>query len=228
MRPIGFSTGALARGRFREGLALLGGGGAVELSALKWPELQPLLAALPALPLSGFAYVSLHAPSRFDARQEAALVRALLDVDVAARRLPIVLHPDTVHDFTAWAPLSDFLLIENMDRRKRLGQTAAQLDEIFACLPRAGLCLDLGHVWQVDPTLAEARRFLGRLGGRLRQLHLSQITDEGQHQPLSPAAVAAFQELAPLIRGDVPVILETPVEAAQIAQQIGRAREALP
>src|SRR5260221_12550604 len=37
---------------------------AIELSALRDHELRPLIEALPRLEIDGFAYVSLHAPSR--------------------------------------------------------------------------------------------------------------------------------------------------------------------
>ena len=49
MRPIGFSTGALARGDFRRGLALLRSYQiqVVGLSALRMEELEPLIDALP-------------------------------------------------------------------------------------------------------------------------------------------------------------------------------------
>lgn len=54
MRPIGFSTGALALSNFRLALEELQGQpvNAVELSALRYPELQPLLDALESLTLA--------------------------------------------------------------------------------------------------------------------------------------------------------------------------------
>ena len=49
MRPIGFSTGALAYGDFRRGLDIVRENQlpVVELSALREPELEPLVASLP-------------------------------------------------------------------------------------------------------------------------------------------------------------------------------------
>ena len=75
MRPVGFSTGALAYGDFRAALRMLDQKNvqALELSALRQNELVPLLQALPSLDLSGFRYVSIHAPSQFDANWEAVL-----------------------------------------------------------------------------------------------------------------------------------------------------------
>ncbi|MGI0084760.1 MAG: hypothetical protein ACREBQ_06730, partial [Nitrososphaerales archaeon] len=66
MRPIGFSTGALAYGDFRRALDILQGKriAAIELSALRETELAPLIGALDSLDLSAFTYISVHAPSK--------------------------------------------------------------------------------------------------------------------------------------------------------------------
>lgn len=227
MRPVGFSTGALSHGDFRAALRMLGGKpvGAVELSALREPELLPLSAAIGALSLSSFAHVSVHAPSSFPAERERDIAGQLLHL--ARRGLPIVLHPDAIVDFAPWADFGAQLLVENMDLRKRTGQTAADLEEVFARLPRAGLCFDLGHAWQVDPSLKEARTILHRFGPRLRQLHVSEVGKEGRHRPLSPAAIAAFQTLAPLIPEHVPLVLEGTVPEAELDAEIERAHQAL-
>jgi len=67
MALIGFSTGAVALGDFEHALALLESTSmnAVELSALRLRELPRLIAALPRINLGQYAYISLHAPSRF-------------------------------------------------------------------------------------------------------------------------------------------------------------------
>src|SRR5260370_7176701 len=69
-RTIGFSTGAIAKGDFRQALAALRRASvkAVELYALREDELPELSRSLPRLYLQGFEYVSFHAPrqlSRF-------------------------------------------------------------------------------------------------------------------------------------------------------------------
>jgi hypothetical protein len=68
MRPIGLSTGALAYEDFRRGLAITrtAGCAAVELSALRQPELLPLLDSLASLALAGFEYISIHTPRQFE------------------------------------------------------------------------------------------------------------------------------------------------------------------
>ena len=81
MRPIGFSTGALAYADFRLGLAMVAAKhlDAIELSALRQNELAPMLDALPTLDLSSFSYISLHAPSQVEPAGEKPLWLLLRD-----------------------------------------------------------------------------------------------------------------------------------------------------
>lgn len=231
MRPIGFSTGALALGDFRRGLDMLRGLGvkAVELSALRHREVDPLLDALEAGAcdelLAGFRYVSVHAPSSYPAAEEGRIAARIFQV--VGGRWPVILHPDAVSDFAAWAPFGAALLIENMDRRKPAGKTAAELVGIFERLPEASLCLDIGHAWQVDPSMAEARAILSRYGARLRQLHMSEVNEQSKHRPLGAACAAAFRGIAGLLAEEVPLILETPVREGEVLGEIERARAAL-
>lgn len=227
MALVGYSTGALAPGDVPRALSLLRARGAraVELSALRLSELEPLLAQIPSLDLSGYAHVSVHAPSRFSAADEPRLAEAL-----AARvppGWPIVLHPDTIHDVGAWRALGGRLLIENMDKRKAQGRTARELGRIFAALPEAAFCFDVGHAHQVDRTMNDAWLLLRELGARLGQVHVSEVTTAGRHDPLSRTAVAAFQKIASYLPAEIPVIVESPAQAAEITGQIDLAAAAL-
>jgi hypothetical protein len=228
MRPIGFSTGALAYSNFREGLRMLEHRGlqAVELSALRQGELDPLLQAIPSLDLSGFSYVSIHAPSQFEAGWEAPMREKL--VGVAERGWPIVLHPDAINDFGLWRELGASICIENMDKRKPVGRSVGELAKIFAELPEAGFCFDIGHARQFDPTMTEAWLILREFGPKLRQVHVSEVNTRSKHDCLSYASVVAFQDVAHLIPGHVPLILETPVPESDIEAEIEKVRQALP
>jgi len=228
MRPIGFSTGALAYADFREGLRMLEGRGvqAVELSALRQEELVPLLQAIPSLDLSGFEYVSIHAPSQFDANWERSLWEQI--AGEVRRGWPIVLHPDAISDFGLWRELGASICIENMDKRKSIGRSAAELARIFAQLPDAMFCFDIGHARQFDPTMTEAWLILREFGPRLRQVHVSEVNTRSKHDCLSYCSILAFQEVAHLIPENVPLILETPVPEGDIGAEIAKVREALP
>lgn len=219
MRTIGFSTGALALGDFRRGLALLRDRGcdAVELSALREAELPGLMDHLAELDLTAYRYISVHAPSKLRQMREAAVAEALRPcID---RGWPVILHPDAIGDHGCWRDFGELLCLENMDKRKAAGRTAEELEPHFAALPAARLCLDLGHARQVDPTLNIARHIIRAYGDRIIQLHLSELDVQCRHQPLSMATVWAVREIARIIP-QVPVILESVVPEEQIDAEL--------
>ena len=228
MRPIGFSTGALAKGEFRRALQMLSGKDidVIELSALRQNELPELLCGIADLDLSIFSYVSIHAPSAIQPGTEREVtdqVRALVNRD-----WPIVIHPDAIEDFSLWAGFGEQLCIENTDLRKSTGQTTSALEDVFALLPKASFCCDLGHARQVDPTMSEATEMLCRFKGRLRQLHLSEVSTRSKHDRLSFASISAFEKIYHLIPDKLPVILESPVLLEDIETELAKARDALP
>ena len=228
MRPIGFSTGALAYADFRQGLRLTRTAGcpAVELSALRQVELVPLLDSLDSLDLAGFQYISIHAPSQFDRAWEPLLWECLREQ--SWRNWPIVMHPDALFDYSIWRELGSLVSIENMDKRKPIGRTVKELDSIFRQLPDASFCFDIGHARQCDPTMTEAYLILREFGSKLCQVHVSEVNTRSKHDALSYASILAFQEVAHWIPANVPLILETPVAEHQLADEISKVREALP
>src|SRR5215204_6054171 len=144
MRPIGFSTGALARGDFRKALDLLRANAiqVVELSALRVGELEPLLIAVPDLQLKDFAYVSVHVPSHFDRSREQQVADRL--TVVAALGYPLIVHPDVLFTPEIWRRFGPALCIENMDKRKPVGRNVPEMTEMFRQLPDARWCFDIG------------------------------------------------------------------------------------
>lgn len=227
MRLIGFSTGCLAPGDVPLALGMLAWAGvrAVELSALRVAELPVLTESADLLPLDGFEHVSVHAPSKFAPDQEAWVVGLLKHC--ADRGWPIVVHPDVVRTDALWRDFGPLLWIENMDKRKPIGRTALELEQVFRRFPEAGLCLDLAHARQCDPSMFETHRILRIHGARLQQLHLSEVSSASKHTPLSYGAIQDFATVADQIPHAVPVILESPVTAHEIRLELARAREAL-
>lgn len=228
MRPIGFSTGALAYSNFRRGIELSRAVGceAIELSALRQSELFGLLDAIPELDLSSFNYVSIHAPSQFDHHWEAIGFTRLYEE--RWRNWPIVVHPDALFDTSLWRMFGNLICVENMDKRKPIGRTVRELDSIFKQLPDAALCFDIGHARQCDPTMTEAYLILREFGPKLKQVHVSEVNSASKHDVLSYASVMAFQDLAHLIPAHVPLILETPSDRVDMPTEIAKALEALP
>ena len=115
---------------------------------------------------------------------------------VALREWPIIVHPDAMHIPAKWARFWDLLCIENMDKRKPIGQTVTDLAELFGALPRASLCFDIGYARQVDPTMSEAAAILQRYGTRPSQLHVSEVNSQSKHDPLSLESILAFRRVS--------------------------------
>jgi hypothetical protein len=227
MRPLGFSTGALALSDFRKALCILRNHvvDAVELSAIREAELKPLMNSLGELDLSTFRYVSIHAPSSFPADSERVIFEELFGS--RHHGWPIVIHPDTLHDFELWARFGRQLCVENMDKRKPAGRTVRELEVLFSQLPEANFCFDIGHARQVDTSMTEAYLMLKRFRSRLRQVHISEVNTSNKHDRLSFVSMLGFSEVSHLIPADVPVIIESVVSEDQIPAEISRVRQAL-
>lgn len=213
-------------GVFRAALAILERHGveAVELSALRLEELDPLVEAIPALDLRAFSVVSFHAPSGLGPEREEWVVHTL--EPVARAGFPVVVHPDVIYRAERWEGFGDRLLIENMDKRKP-GRRVEELRGFFERLPEVGFCFDIGHARQVDPSMTEAAMLVRAFGERMREIHMSEVTTASRHDPISGNAVSAFRQVAVMIPAEVPVILEPLIDVGQsdVETEMRRARE---
>jgi len=228
MHLLGFSTGALALGDFRRGIDLqrIPGVNAIELSALREPELPSLIAAMDNLDLTQFKYRSLHAPSALHDLTSSQLAARLQPVADAG--VPIILHPDIIgENFEPWRRLGASILLENMDSRKPVCRTAREMSRYFEELPDARLCFDIGHAHQVDPTMSIAVDFMLRYRDRLAQLHISEVTWECKHTSISTTSAFAFHEISRLIPTDIPVIIESVIPENQVERELNIARRCL-
>lgn len=227
MRSIGFSTGALTRDDFQSAVQIMiqTHVHAIELSALRQEELIPLIQQLNHLDLRTFGYIAFHVPSSMDCDFEVIAIKTLRHV--AQHGWPMIMHPDAMHVISRWEEFGSLLCIENMDKRKPVGQTVSDLSTIFKALPRASLCFDIGHARQVDPTMSEAAAILKCYKERLRQVHISEVNSQSKHDPLSFEAMLAFQKVAHLIPQNVPVIVESRVNKDEIDDEIQNAQRAL-
>ena len=228
MRPIGFSTGAIARSDFRRALRQLMAHNlfVVELSALRLEELEPLVTALPTLDLASFTFISVHAPSHFAREQEWSVIRTLSEIPPS---LPIIVHPDILFTPQRWEHFRNRLLIENMDKRKPVGRTVPELQTLFQALPQARFCLDVGHSRQVDPSMTESFLLLREFGDRLAEVHISEVNTSSRHDPISVSAVRAFQSISRYIPEETPIIIESLIDQGQsdLLTEVNTAREAL-
>lgn len=207
--PLGASTGFMA-GTRGDWPALVEEASrlssfAVELAALAEDELPALLDFLASAPPLPFRYLSVHGPSKGRRMPEAEMVARLAGLPPFVDA--IVLHPDQIEDPAHYTSLGGRLVIENMDSRKPAGQQGEELEALFEELPAAGFCFDVAHAWTVDPTMALGRDLLDRFAPRLRHVHLSSISPDHKHVPLSAEHEELFAPLLSRCR-DVPWILE--------------------
>jgi hypothetical protein len=209
--PLGASTGYMSelRGNWHAQVAeaVEFSPYAIELSALSENEIAGLadyLADDPSLP---FRYVSIHGPSKDRALSEADLVALLVDLSVKTQA--IVMHPDTIDDPSPYRALGRKLVLENMDARRDAGRTALELTDWFAELPEAGFCFDVAHAWSLEETIAPGGELLDAFRTRLRHLHVSSLSRDSRHVPLTEEHEELFM---PLLQRcvDVPWILEAP------------------
>jgi hypothetical protein len=223
--PIGFSTGSLLPGDTRQSLRMVRdlGATAIELSALRAREIPELLQTVESNPWDGFRYVSVHAPSRYPGLSEAEIVRQLRPV--IERGWSLTIHPDAIEDWHVWAGLGPLACVENMDSRKSGGRTVRELEEVFRRLPAATFCLDVAHARNLDPSLALLRDLIESFGPRMRQIHLSEVDGHCVHHAMSPVAVSEYEKITSLIGLQIPILLETPVDADQAKHQLDLARE---
>lgn len=226
MRLIGYSTGAIALGDFSRALSLLDAHRfqAIELSALRIAEVEPLLHALPSLNLGKYKYISFHAPSAFREDEEEHLVSLL---SLLPETWPIVLHPDSIYRISHWTPLETRLAIENMDRRKTTGRSVAELGKFFELLPQAKMCFDLGHARQVDPSMIGAYQLLTVFAERIVQLHVSEVDTLNRHDVISRAAEMAFFQVRQFIPEAASVILESRVQEKDIDDEAEKVQSIL-
>lgn len=227
---IGFSTGALEKADYRAALLWMREKRvrSVELSALRYDELAPLIEDLDNIYLDSFQYVSFHAPSSFKQEHEDHIVSLLSKV--ADRGWNIIVHPDVIYSPARWEQLGSRLLIENMDRRKATGRSVAEINTLLQKLPRARICLDLAHARQLDTTLTLLWSLTTTFRDRIAEIHISDLDSRCRHHVLSCQSVLDYQRFAPLLQ-NIPVIIESVLYNHQPAlrdQELHLAREAMP
>jgi hypothetical protein len=220
MKYIGFSTGSLAYGDFKRAIKRLNGSNtnAIELSALRKNELEPLVSNFKHLDLSQYKYISVHAPSKFNENEEKHIIK-LLEKFIKFN-IPIVVHPDSIYDYSRWRALGSFLLVENMDKRKPIGRTVEELQKIFDLLPESKLCFDIAHARQNDKTMHEACRILKVFGSRVAEIHISDVCNDSNHIRINNEAVKDFKKVARFIPLDVPIILEAPIRKRFLTDEL--------
>jgi hypothetical protein len=217
---LGFSTGALERGDFASAVSWMIQHDirTMELSALRFDELQPLVSSLDTLNLAAFDYISFHAPSSFTRAQEEEVIDLLMPVQ--KRGWNIIVHPDVIYTPSRWQCLGEQLLVENMDRRKAIGRTVNELKAVFQDLPKARLCLDVAHARQLDTTLFVLWDLVRNFTDRIAEIHISELDSRCRHQPMSRGAVADYQQVLGRTVRLAPAIVESMLDGARKSERM--------
>ena len=220
MNKIGYSTGSLALGNFKEGIKLLMEYQipVIEISTLREQEFVAFLNEIPTLDLSYFDYISLHLPSKLINLTEEEIVDKLLLLN--KNTWSFIVHPDVLSKFEKWNLLGNTLCIENMDKRKECGRTVVELDLIFNKLTQATFCLDIAHAKQVDNSMLEAYNMLQKYKQKLVQIHISELNSISKHERLNLESIFSYRKIASYFPPTIPLIIEAPVPSNYIMEEI--------
>ena len=220
-RVVGVSSGALYQScDTKHALRLIAAAGcqAVELGFVKNKNWE-WLAAIQSADVAPFSYVSFHAPIHDYAESQATrdILHRIVTFHQTVRPLDLVIfHPDVISDFAFLASIDLPIAIENMDRRKKDGQTAESLIHIISNHPDWRVVLDINHAWTNDPSLGLAQTIIDALAPTIVQIHLSGFIE--RHEPLFRTQQISMFDIAKQVQ--VPIILESILKPEELAREL--------
>jgi len=125
------------------------GAKAVELSALRAAELDPLMESLDDLDLDQFSFKSVHAPSNVDASTSGTRWKSCRQLPSVAGQSWFIPTPFTTMPYGGRS--ASWSASRTWTSESLIARTRDELCVWFDRLPEASLCLDLAHVRQIDP-----------------------------------------------------------------------------
>jgi len=216
MANVGFSTHCLGmsnmpleeRIKFYYSL----GNNAIELSFPTEAQLNEFMLSPETVKnIKSFDYVSVHAPwKEIIYKHDKKTDDIIKKLSQLCRKIPvrgIVLHPDVIDDFEHVENSGLPFLIENMDKRKKIGMYPEHFTKLIKD-HNFGFVLDVQHAYDTNPTMQLARKFISIFGDRLKQMHVAGRTESQRHFPVHIADnIDAIVKILGL-GIDVPKILE--------------------
>lgn len=190
MTNIGFSTGCLYRSNLdikdRIKLFLSLGATAMELSFTKPCHLNQFkLTSDMIKDIKKFSYISIHAPWKEVEYDSDTITNTIIQkLKSLCEQLPIngiVVHPNTINDFSRLLTSGLPILIENMDKRKKFGTTPKHFKELKKY--DFGFILDIQHAYEHDPSMGLAKELIDIMDNKLRYIHISGCTKSELHFP---------------------------------------------
>ena len=156
--------------------------------------------------LSGFEYVSLHAPNVDYGNDQKTfdLLEKIGEIDKLRKLDLVVFHPDRIIDLSLFEGLDFKVGFENMDSRKELFKTAEELHDLVD-QKNFKVVLDLNHAYTNDSSLKTLFNFSRLLKANIVEIHLSGYLT--WHDPLFKTRQESIIES---VKGfKVPIIIES-------------------
>lgn len=189
--PIAKETFAVFRGL---------GCNAIELTCKDDESIAKLINEIKSEDLSGFEYVSLHAPAIYNEYTFGLLQKAqeIFHFDT------IVIHPDEIESLNMLLGTNLPFAIENMDWRKEIGKYVDSMQAIFEKID-VSMALDLNHCFTNDPSMHLATEMYAAFGKRIKEVHVSGF--EKLHEPLFRTKQLGILSAIP--DRNLPIIMES-------------------
>ncbi|MFH1065319.1 MAG: hypothetical protein V1734_02325 [Nanoarchaeota archaeon] len=218
MAYIGFSTGAMHMSYFpieeRAKVFRQAGANAIELSfgtfcALKDFNLTDGLLET----LSKYDLATIHAPwtqgVRYDKNSKEVinkLKEICSEISGSGKNVyGVVVHPNTIDDYSLLEKSGLPFLIENMDSKARCGTRPNEFEKLKKDY-NFGFVLDLQHAYVHDPSMQLAHELMEVMGERIKEFHVSGQLKEDTHVLLHQADNSNM--IRGMLRNDIPIILE--------------------
>jgi len=163
------------------------GADAIEVSFPKHLELMNFnLTQQTIQDIRKYDFVTLHAPWKEIRYKDNIETKKLFEkLEYLSENLNakgIVLHPDTIDDFSVLEKSGLPFLLENMDPRKVFGTKAEDFEKLKQNY-NLGFVLDLFHAYENDNSMNLAIQFLDIMGNKLSHFHVSGPNEEHRHKP---------------------------------------------
>lgn len=210
---IGFSTGFLYKDKEHDHVSLETvnlvrslGCNAIEFMTRDMDHLKRILNNIGRENLTGFEFVSLHAPEVIFRETLTQSVEGLKIIQAIYEKIKlnnVVVHPDEVNNWDIFSQFSFPLAIENMDDRKNSHRNIKDMQEALQ-VSGAKMVLDLNHCFVNDQTMKLAHDFFDEFENKINEIHLS---GENFHEPLFQTKTREIQDV--IFNINLPIIIES-------------------
>lgn len=215
-RPLGFSTGCLYRffdTYSEEAIYWLGQQGleTIEVMCARIDQLDRLPAMVEKV--KKFAVKSIHLPLKIQYANTPEIkdvLRRLEDFYHAIGASLVVVHPESIDDWSIFDDLSMNLAIENLDNRTPRWFGFEQFEKFLDERPDWSMVLDLNHCFTYPDSAELAKRYIDRFGDRIAEVHLSGCGPDMYHVPLYLLRQKEIVDCLP--QTDCPIVIESPFD----------------